>query len=88
MICLTLELDRLVMTDYLGFLGQSICINLPLLSGSLPINDELMKRFVTFAQQCVLSDSSVVSSVARFALAYDGMMNSAFGRNVVSCCAR
>ena len=46
-----------------------------------------MKRFVTFSQQCILSDSSLVSSVARFALAY-GIMNSVFGKNVVSCSTR
>ena len=61
---------------------------IPLLSGSLPLNfNELMKRFVTFSQQCILSDSSLVSSVARFALAY-GIMNSVFGKNVVSCSTR
>lgn len=60
---------------------------LPLLSGSLPINDELKKRFVAFANKCISSDSSLVRTVAKFAVVC-GKMNSVFGRNVVSCCSR
>ena len=57
------------------------------ISGSLPIMDELCKRFLLFSQRCWCSDSDLV----RFALSHAvscGLMNSPLGRNVVFCCLR
>ena len=57
------------------------------ISGSLPITDELCKRFLLFSQRCWCSDSDMV----RFALSHAvscGLMNSPLGTNVVFCCLR
>lgn len=60
---------------------------LPIISGAIPIQDELAKRFVSFAHSCLSSESKLVRSVASHAIRFNPM-NSPFGRYVSYCCAR
>jgi len=54
---------------------------LPVLSNTLPVIDELAKRFVTFIQRCLSSDSCIVRSIVNYGI-YVGRIFSPVGRNV------
>jgi hypothetical protein len=60
---------------------------LPIISSAIPIQDELAKRFVSFAHRCTSSESELVRFVASHAVRFNPMY-SPFGRNVLYCCAR
>jgi hypothetical protein len=55
---------------------------LPLISSAIPIQDELAKRFVSFAHRCLSSEWELVKFVASHAIRFN-QMNSHLG--VMSC---
>ena len=59
---------------------------LPLVTGSLPVFDEVCKRSARFIISCLLSSSNLVRSVARYALI--ARFNSGIGKNALICCQR
>jgi uncharacterized membrane protein len=60
---------------------------LPLLCASLPIEDEICKRFLSFIRKCALSDCELVSFIARYGLFYGGM-STLCGRNAMFCACK
>ena len=70
-----------------GLLPDAHIRLLHVLSGKLPVLDELAKRTALFAQQCMCSDSPLVSFISRHAVLF-AKMNSPLGRNIIFCCTR
>ena len=60
---------------------------LPIISYTIPIFDEICKRVARFVTSCLLSSSTLVSSVARYGVTF-GRNNSLLGSNVLFCCDR
>jgi hypothetical protein len=60
---------------------------LPLLSETLPLPDELCKRFLGFSSSCFLGRSLLVRSIAWHGV-YVARYNSPFGKNFLLCCKR
>ena len=61
---------------------------IPLNSNRFPLYDEIRKRMLTFIQNCLLSESDLVSFVTRHAVWF-GRMSSTLGRNAFHCyCCR
>ena len=63
------------------------CDILSVLGDCLPIMDELCRRSIAFVNNCMNSDSFIVSSVSKFGV-YVGRMLSPIGRNALFCCER
>ena len=57
------------------------------MSSYLPLLDELCCRTAFFIKSCLVSDSPVVSTVARYGI-YCGCINSHLGGNAFFCCSR
>ncbi len=58
---------------------------LPLMTDTLPVFDEICRRFAKFFLSCLNSNSSLVKSVARHGVDV-ARYNSCVGRNVLFCC--
>ena len=58
---------------------------IPLISNRLPLYDEIRKRLLTFIQNCLLSESDLVSFVTQHAVWF-GRMSSPLGTNAFHCC--
>jgi hypothetical protein len=69
----------------LGLPNTAHCSLLSPLSCTLPLNDELFKRFVLFAQRCLSSDCYLVRYVASCSIMYNPMQ-SPLGKNIVLSC--
>jgi hypothetical protein len=60
---------------------------LPLIAECLPIHDEVCKRVISFVYKCVLHDSELIKSVARYGVLF-GRAESQVGRNIMLCLKR
>jgi hypothetical protein len=60
---------------------------LHLLCESIPVEDEICKRFLSFTCKCLVSECALVRFVARYGLCYGGMA-SLCGRNALFCARR
>ena len=60
---------------------------LPLLCNSIPVEDEICRRFLSFLRTCLASDCGVVKFVVKHSLLYGGMF-SLSGRNALFCSNR
>jgi len=60
---------------------------LPIISCSLPLYDEIVKRSSRFIISCLFSTSRLVQAVSWYSIVY-GKYGSVFGRNAMICCNR
>jgi len=60
---------------------------IPDISDTLPLLDMFYMRMVNFIYKCLRSESSLVSSIARYGILY-GQMDSILGRNILNCSSR
>ena len=60
---------------------------LPLICNSIPIEDEICRRFLNFIHSCIISGNELIKFVVRHGLLYGGMF-SLCGRNAVFCADR
>ena len=67
--------------------NRTHCALIHVISGRLPLNDEVIKRMLSFTRNCLTSDNELVNFVARYAVWY-GRMMSPLGRNTFHCCRR
>ena len=58
---------------------------LPIISCSLPLHDEIIKRSSRFIMSCLFSSSHLVQAVSWYGILY-GKYNSILGRNALICC--
>ena len=70
-----------------GLPNRTHCALIPLISGRLPLYDEIIKRMLSFIRKCLMSDNELVNFVARYAV-WHGRMMSPLGRNTFHCCQR
>ena len=60
---------------------------LPIVCNSIPIMDELCRRFLSFLHKCSVSQNKLVNFVIRFGVLFGGMF-SGCGRNALFCSSR
>ena len=70
-----------------GLTNTTHNVLLPLISGRLPLCDEIAKMVLSFSRSCLLSDNDSVRFLSRYSVWY-GRMSSPFGSNVFHCCLR
>ena len=63
------------------------CVVLDPLSGTIPLFDEICRRFLLFATTCLHSDCGIVAWLAKYAINV-GQMHSPMGRNNLFCYER
>jgi len=63
------------------------CFLLPILTGTLPVFDEICKRSLHFINSCLRSCYNLVRSIALHSIVH-GKYYSPLGRNVMFCCCR
>ena len=61
------------------------CNLLPLLRDTLPVFDEICRRFLQFILSCLNSDSFLVRAIVRHDIEF-ARYNSCVGRNLLFCC--
>jgi len=64
------------------------CFLLPILTGTLPVFDEICKRSSRFINSCLRSRYDVVRSIALHVVNFHGKYYSPLGRNLRFCCRR
>ena len=70
-----------------SFLSSRIAICLHLISGCLPVFDELCRRSMNFVRSCLSHDSRIIQFVANYAVMH-ARSQSFLGRNVLFCARR
>ncbi len=78
---------RKALRRVLGLPYNSHSYLLPILSCSLPLSDEIIKRSTRFIISCLFSTSHLVQSVSWHCILY-GKYSSLLGRNAFLCCVR
>jgi len=63
------------------------CFLLPILTGTLPVFDEICKRSSRFLNSCLRSRNNLVRSIALHSIVH-GKYHSPLGRNLRFCCRR
>jgi len=63
------------------------CFLLPILTGTLPVSDEICKRSSCFINSCLHSRNNLVRSIALHSIVH-GKYYSPLGRNLRFCCRR
>ena len=63
------------------------CYLLPLICDCLPVFDEICRRSINFARDCILHESSLIRQIASYGI-YHARRESPLGRNMLFCADR